>query len=562
MTAAAARRLFIALLTVLAALDLIVLTIRMSDVVSLGRLFLFPAEGPVLYAIWKVRNGHPLYEWPTRPYFVLTLYNFLFYKSYAGILAALRVTNDGMPIAGRFVTLAFAAFGALGQYTAARRVVWIPPSYRLPLALLSLVTWIGGALPGWWALSVRPDIPAAAISTWGVAAALAAFRQGLTPNTRHTGERCQSSPRGQTHSDQTISADLATQKTAKGVRPLLAAAGLAFAIAWGFKQSQVALFVATCVYVIVWRRSRSELLFLTVPFAAVAAIALDVGGAVYRANILDAARVNALIPYLSLYWYRSVILTSLLLWVFALQAVVALVRPGSAHGPLRSIADVPERSRLVFGADLTYPALATVLAGAAGAVLLAKVGSALNHILELNVAASLTCAAVLGAAWDTPRARSQCRLAAVTIVPMIAFAAALLQHDGGFLATALQLKSWGTRLHLTTARVVDDRRRLAESISALPHPLFTDDELFAQPWHATGNRYPAVMLDHVFYDAARSKGLVGRGVEGLFADRYFAAAVMPDSSAFLAPAMRAGYRLTRTIPQADGEPLRILVRDR
>jgi len=69
-----------------------------------------------------------------------------------------------------------------------------------------------------------------------------------------------------------------------------------------------------------------------------------------------------------------------------------------------------------------------------------------------------------------------------------------------------------------------------------------------------------VMLDHVFYDAARPKGLVGRGVEGLFADRYFAAAVVPDSSSFLVPAMRAGYRLAATVPQEGGEPLRILMR--
>ena len=164
-----ARRIFVALLAVLAALDVLVLAIRISDVVTLGRLHLFSAEGPVLYAIWKLRNGYPLYEVPTRPYFVLTLYNFFFYASYAAIFAALRVSNDAMAIAGRLITLTFAFAGAGAQYVAARR--FAPRSFRVPLALLSIVTWIGCTLPGWWALSIRPDVPAAAIAGCGVAAA-------------------------------------------------------------------------------------------------------------------------------------------------------------------------------------------------------------------------------------------------------------------------------------------------------------------------------------------------------------------------------------------------------
>ena len=162
------------------------------------------------------------------------------------------------------------------------------------------------------------------------------------------------------------------------------------------------------------------------PFATGVAISMDVGGFVYRANVIDAPRVNALIPYLTLYWYRSVVLTGLLLWGMSLYAIVALARPGSIHGPLRSIGGVPGRSRKVFGADLTYPALAALAAFAAGAVLLAKVGSALNHLLELNVAASLACAAVLGSMWETPKASKVCAAGALMLVPMIAFDAAVL----------------------------------------------------------------------------------------------------------------------------------------
>jgi hypothetical protein len=515
------RRIFVALLAVLAALDLVVLAVRLADVASLGRLFLFPAEGPVLYAIWKVGHGRPLYEFPFRPPFTLTLYNFLFYRVYAAIFSALRVGADAVPIAGRWITVVFAALGAAGQYAATRRLVDVPRDCRPAIAFVAIATWFGAALPGWWALAIRPDVPAAAIAVWGVAAALTAFRGG------HRGR--------------------------------LVAAGVVFFTAWAFKQSQIALMAATCAYVILWRRSLTEFLLLAAPFAIGAGLALFIGGSVYRANIVDAPRVNALIPYLAIYWYRSVVLTDLLLWGMALWAIVAIVRPGSAHGPLRSLGEVPGRSRLLFGADLTYPALATLLACAIGAVLLAKVGSALNHILELNVAASLVCAGVLAAAWHTPRARVVCRAGSLMLIPMIAFQAALLYDDDGRAAIALQLKGWGTPLHLASRSALHDRERVAAVFATLPPPVFTDDELFAQPRYATGDRYPTVMLDHVFYDTARSKGLVGRGVDGLFADRYFAAAVLPDSSAFLTPALAAGYHLGGTIPQAASEPLRVLL---
>src|SRR6476646_3444152 len=92
-----ARQALLALLGTLAALDLLIFALRLADVWSMGRLSLLPAEGPVLYAIWKIRNGHPLYEVPFQPPFTLTLYNFLFYRTYAAVFDAGRVANDAMP---------------------------------------------------------------------------------------------------------------------------------------------------------------------------------------------------------------------------------------------------------------------------------------------------------------------------------------------------------------------------------------------------------------------------------------------------------------------------------
>jgi hypothetical protein len=529
-----ARRVFLALLAVLAGLDAAILAIRINDILTLGHLRPIAGEGPVLYSIWKLRHGYPLYEWPTRPYFALTLYNFLFYDVYAAVFTALRVPSDAMLVAGRFLTLGFGAAGAFAQYAAGRQfaprpatgsgrpTAWQGAGSRLALALLSFVTWFGCVLPGVWSIGVRPDIAGLALATAGIAIALPALQDDR--------------PRR------------------------LILASVMFLLAWSFKQSMIALFAATCVYVLVWRRSFTALACLVVPLVAGVAAAMAIGGSVYRANVIDAPSINAWIPYLALYWYRGVALPDLLLWGMALAAVVSLARPGSRHGPLGSIAGAADRSRRAVGADLTYPALAVTIAFATGTMAMMKVGSGINHLLELNVACSLTAAALLGSAWETSRARAACTAGALMLVPMIAFAVTLLQDSQGRLWTALQLKSQGVALHLTTPDDARSRAQLALVVASLPKPVYIDDDLFALPWHSTGDRYPAVVLDPVFYLEAMHRGLAGRGVPGLFEDKYFGSAVLTDQSSNVTAALRSGYRLERSIPRPDDQTLRVMVR--
>ena len=514
------RRIFVALLTVLVALDVVILGIRVDDVFRFGRYLYVHAEGPVLYSVWKLRHGFPLYEWPARPFYALTLYNFLFYATDAAVLGGLRVSNEGMLMAGRFVTLAFGLAGAVAQYAAGR--VYASRGFRVPLALLCVITWFGCLLPGIWSTTIRPDIAGAAAATAGVAIAIAALRANR--------------------------------------RWPLALAGLAFLLAWAFKQSQVALFAATCAHVLVWRRSVTSLVLLAAPLVAGVAAAMAVGGAVYRANIVSAPALNPLVAHQAIFLYRSVALTDLLLWGMALYALVALVRPGSAHGPLRSIAGVPERSRMVFGADLTYPALAVLAAFAIGTPLLMKIGSGRNHLMELNVAASLTCAAVLGSVWETAKTRRVCAAGALMLLPMIAFSLTVLFNRPTQLGTALALKRDPEGLHLMTAANAEERRRLEALVEGLPQPAYVEDDVFALPWYSTGGRYPAFVIDHVFYDQAAALGLVGRGLEGLLADRYFASALVQNASPCYVVALHAGYRLVTTLPRQDDEPLRVLVR--
>jgi hypothetical protein len=514
------RRLFAALLMLLVLLDAIVLAIRIGDVVLAGRLVLFPAEGPVLYALWRVQHGYPLYEWPTRPVFTLTLYNFLFYETYATVTRLLGAFDGRMIVAARFVTLACAAAGAAAQYAASRRMFAAASPPTLLLAMMAIATWIGCAMPGWWTFSIRPDIPGTALSALAIGLAARTF----------TGES----------------------------RGWLAAAGGAFLAAWCFKQSEIAMVAATCAYVLLWRRSLAELLLVAAPVVAGAGLTLLAGGPIYRTNVLAAPMLQAWQPHLPLHWYRSIFLINLLPWSMAGYATVALLRPLLTDGP-RALAAMPARSVALFGADLTYPLVMTCVALPLTTMMLSRVGSATNHALGLALAAALVCTGVLAGAWH--RRRDVIFLAAAAMVlPMIAFDAALLSgREQGRAATLLQLKVWGDRLHLASRETFDSRAALAARLPALPPPIYTEDELFALPWHSSGGRYPAVVIDTLFYEEQRRQGRVETGVDGLFRRRYFGAAVLPDESPYVPIAIHAGYRVRESV--AAERTLRILVRD-
>jgi hypothetical protein len=56
--------------------------------------------------------------------------------------------------------------------------------------------------------------------------------------------------------------------------------------------------------------------------------------------------------------------------------------------------------------------------------------------------------------------------------------------------------------------------------------------------------------------------MIDTGIDGLFRQHYFGAAVLPDSSEYLAVAIRAGYRVASTFRPAwqPDAPLRLVVR--
>ena len=107
-------------------------------------------ESPGVYAIWRVLQGHPLYEWPTRPPYSVTLYNFGFYRAYASVLGWLGVEGEGLLAVPRLLTALGALFGALVFFQLAAALA--RPRDRLgwvALAALSFTVWFGTQFTSW-----------------------------------------------------------------------------------------------------------------------------------------------------------------------------------------------------------------------------------------------------------------------------------------------------------------------------------------------------------------------------------------------------------------------------
>jgi len=489
-----ARTVLRALLGVLALLDVVILVVRFVSVLSAADVTVFPAEGPALYAIWKIRHGYRLYEWPLSPPYTVTYYNPLFYEMYARVCSLFRVADAETPLAGRVVTLTW-LLGAGGiQYATARRLLRpVNPSRILP-ALIAVIAWTGAVFPGWWAISIRPDIAAVTCAMCGVYLSIRAFDSG-------------------------------------GRAAALLAAGAAFALTWAVKQSYVAFFAGTLLYIAVWRRSLRELAVFASPVAATAAAALAIGGAAYRTNVFLAPSVNPLSLLNAIAWYRGSLFADALLWGVLIVVIARLTR-----------------GRALFGLDLTYVAVLAVCAFVIDSILLAKIGAALNTLFELHAVLALLTTAALNRLVSQPASRTVAIAAGAALIVMWGSSAARVWRERSTILPGLEGRDVDA----------DRRRQLAALVAALPRPVYAEDDLLALPWISTGNQFPAVIRDGAFHDAAQKIGLLGPGIEGMIKSRQFATLVVPSVSPRASIARDAGYT-SKDLPLA-GTGLRLYLR--
>lgn len=522
---ASARRVFGCLFALLVAANVAVALIRILSIVRYGRLVPGPIEGPAVYAIWRAIHGFPLYEWPDREFFSLSIYNFLFYQGYARILGVLGIDGEGIPVSAHLLTIALASAGVAAQYLATRAIVPEATALqRLVMLSIAFLTWFGCELPGWTSLAVRPDALATLCSTVAVSLCLAAERR--------------SRPR------------------------LLVIAGVCFFLGWAAKQSHLGSFAGIVAYFAVWRRAIPHALSVAAPLVVLAPLTVMAGGPLYTANIIEAARVGVMVPWAALHGLRNVFFPQLLVWTLPIWLVLARNEDGRrAVDSLRDIVRLPERLSHVLGRPVEPLVCAAAGGLAAGLVLLAKAGSDVNHLMDLHVSASMLCAVALTVPLRGALAERRPAVAAALLVPMVVFSVATVAGDRGRrVADAIRLFTHAYRPLAISRTEYEQRVEFARAFATLPKPVYVEDDMFGQPWFATESQHPAVILDRVYYDTALAEGKIEGGLEALIRKRHFASLLIMTPPWYLQrAALESGYIKSGTI--ARGEDVwQVLVR--
>ncbi len=501
---------FLVVTGLLVVLYTVIFCIRFSSALSQSDLFMTTGvEGPGIYAIWKLQNGHPLYEWPNRDYYTLTIYNYLFYYFYGTVLSAFGITDANILVAGKLVTLVFTSIGAISHWLLMRYLVkdWDSSSVRLYLGMMAFIVWFGASITSWWALTVRPDLPAVALATIG----LLIYIKGLDKNS-----------------------------------PLqIVIASLFFFVAWSFKQSSVWIFAGTILYSLICKRNWKQALALIFPSAFLMAICLGFGGEVYRYNLFLPS-ISVLSIKQAIDEFKKVFFPNLSVWGFLIYIPLIFIA-------IKTAKNGNKRQNSLFGAfslssHEVLIVVVTVVTSGIGFIALGRFGSSRNHFFEAIVAAST--------------------LSSIYLIKLLQVSRLVMVKAGLIMATLLMLSmtiipfmqlAFPNRLGLLTRasqQAYADRQAYAQYLSRLPKPLFIRDETFALPWHSSDNKYPAVVLDQNVYFEVKGKGLFqGNGIRDLVNRKYFRSLAIAQKDEVYKAAIDAGYKSADqplSIPSASG----------
>ncbi|HWE04134.1 MAG TPA: hypothetical protein VG326_17135, partial [Tepidisphaeraceae bacterium] len=245
------RTFFPATIAVACLANLVILLIRLYFTVHHSDLFeTSGTEGVGIYAVWKAKNGYPLYEWPDSGAFAMSIFNYLLYTMDGFLLRVFHIADNHVPSMARLITFAFAVGGVFAHRAVVRQIMpkaLCNRAVSITAWLLIVSMWIGRSSVSWWTLTVRPDIPALALDVIGLLFLIRSMEGKSIINTL--------------------------------------TASVLFYLAWSMKQSFVLTISISCLFLLVSRRYR-ETLWLCVPFAAMCAVTLVIGGPVFRRNML------------------------------------------------------------------------------------------------------------------------------------------------------------------------------------------------------------------------------------------------------------------------------------
>ncbi|MFN0076467.1 MAG: ArnT family glycosyltransferase [Prosthecobacter sp.] len=231
----------------------VLLALRVTSAVTLDRPFLGNTSGleeEALFSVWKAQNGEPIYTDAFAAPFATSYFNWLFYAAYAlwGKLwsTVWPVAAAWLPTIWRSLSLFF----CLGTWLILWRSVFNAPTAAQGRGASLFAFGAAGIcvcnpLFHWMSFSVRPDVGAVFCEVAGFAL--------LLRHARQVSLRC------------------------------VVLAGLAVALAWSFKQSQVFLFAGGCVY-LGWHRQWRALAAFAAPLLIVVAATLTCSNEWYYQN--------------------------------------------------------------------------------------------------------------------------------------------------------------------------------------------------------------------------------------------------------------------------------------
>jgi hypothetical protein len=310
------------------ALNLAVFFIRMLSVWHYGTLFTTTGgESLMIYSVWKAMRHLPVYEWPFKYPFSLSLYNYLFYNSYSTVLRLAGKWDAGIETWGRMLTAVFAIMGAAAQWKLVQSQLNLRGARSMISFAFALGLWLSTSLLRWWALTIRPDVPAVALVMIALWIVMRKPRFGFLY------------------------------------------AGVFFYLAWSFKQSVVLAFVGVCLFLVLQRRWR-DLSVLVAVFAVLTAAALLIGTPEYRFSILFAPRLVSGFSLLHAWHTANVSLLANAYWIVAPLLLLLAV----------GVRRVDHSSRLL----MCVFAVALI----AGLAAMGKLGASDNYLLEAFVAGS------------------------------------------------------------------------------------------------------------------------------------------------------------------------------
>jgi hypothetical protein len=308
-------------------LNLAVFFIRLVSVWHYGALF--PTSGgepTTIYSVWKGVHHFPIYEWPLAYPFSVTPYNYLFYETYSFFLRLVGASSAGIMTWGRPLTTVFVIVGAIAQW----KLVQAHLTLRGARSILSLIfavgLWFCASIVRYWAITIRPDIPAIALVMIALWLVVRQPRFGF------------------------------------------AYAGVFFYLAWSFKQSVVLSLAGVCLFLLFHKRWR-DLSVLATVFGVLAAATLLLESPEYRFNLFVATRNFSW----SVTWALQIAPKSLVANAYWILAPIALLL---AAGTRR----VDNTVRM-----LTIILLIALAGGLAG---MTKTGAWDNYLFEAFVAGS------------------------------------------------------------------------------------------------------------------------------------------------------------------------------